>query len=75
MKCLIILAVLRQSEQRVGGAHLRVNSPAGNRASFEEMLQRWPDVGNAVFDSTGSRLKSLTSRSVDERVTARPPGR
>ena len=39
------------------------------------MLQRWRTVGNAVFDLTGPRFELQTSRSGDERVTARPIGR
>ena len=42
-----------------------------NTAPFEEMLQRWQTVGNTVFDLTGPRFKPQTSRSRDERVTAR----
>ena len=44
----------------------------GNTASFEEMLQWWRAVGNAVPDLTGPRFEPQTSRSRDERVTARP---
>ena len=40
IKPFIILAVLRRSVQRVGGAHLRVIAPTGNTAPFEEMSQR-----------------------------------
>ena len=47
----------------------------GNTASFEEMSQRWRDVGNTVFDLTGPRFEPQTSRSRDERVTARSIGR
>ena len=43
-----------------------------NRASFEEMSQRWRVVGNTVSDLTGPRFESQTSRSRDERVTAWP---
>ena len=38
------------------------------------MLQRWRAVGNTVSDLTRPRFKLLTSRSRDERVTARPTG-
>ena len=44
----------------------------GNTAPFEKMSQRWRAVGNTVFDLTGPRFKPQTSRSRDERVTARP---
>ena len=47
----------------------------GNTAPFEEMLQRWRAVGNTVSDLTGLRFEPQTSRSRDERVTARPTGR
>ena len=40
--------------------------------SFEEILQRWKDVGNTVSDLTSLRFEHQTSRSRDERVTARP---
>ena len=36
------------------------------------LSQRWRAVGNAVSDLTGPRFEPLTSRSRDERVTARP---
>ena len=39
------------------------------------MLQRWRSVGNtAVSDLTGMQYEPQTSRSRDERVTARPTG-
>ena len=47
----------------------------GNTAPFEEMSQRWRAVGNTVSDLTGPRFEPRTSRSRDERVTARPTGR
>ena len=74
IKSFIILAVLRRSVLRVGGAHLRVIAPMGNTAPFEEMLQQWRVVGNTVSDLTGPRFDLQTSRSRDERVTARPTG-
>ena len=46
----------------------------GNTALFEEMLQRWRAVGNTVSDLTGSRFEPQTSRSRNERVTARASG-
>ena len=42
---------------------------------FEEMSQRWRAVDNTVFDLTCPRFELQTSRSRDERVTARPTGR
>ena len=44
----------------------------GNTAPFEEMSRRWRAVGNTVSDLTGPRFELETSRSRDERVTARP---
>ena len=49
--------------------------PGNNTASFEEMSQRWRAVGNTVSDLTGPRFEAQTSRSRDERVTARLTGR
>ena len=43
----------------------------GNTASFEQMSQWWPAVGNTVFNLTGLRFEPQTSRSRDECVTAR----
>ena len=48
---------------------------AGNTAPFEEMLQRWQAVSNTVSDLTSPRFELQTSRSTNERVTARPTGR
>ena len=48
---------------------------AGNTAPFEEMSQQWPTLGNTVSDLTGPRFETQTSRSRDERVSARPTGR
>ena len=45
-----------------------------NTASFELMSQGWRTFGNTVFDLIGRRFESQTSRSRDERVTARPTG-
>ena len=44
----------------------------GNTAPFEEMSLRWRAIGNTVSDLTGPRFEPQTSRSRDERVTARP---
>ena len=43
-----------------------------NTAPFKEMLQRWRAVGNTVSNFTGPKFEPQTSRSRDERVTARP---
>ena len=40
--------------------------PGGNTASSKEMSPRWRAVGNAVFDLTGPRFESQTSRYRDE---------
>ena len=47
----------------------------GNTAPFEEMSHRWRAVGNTVSYLTGSKFEAQTSRFIDERVTAQPPGR
>ena len=47
----------------------------GYTASFEEMSQQWRAVGNTESDLTGPRFEYQTSRSRDERVTARPTSR
>ena len=47
----------------------------GNTVPFEEMSQRSRAVGNTVSNLTCLRFESQTSRSRDERVTARPTGR
>ena len=44
----------------------------GNIVSFEDKSQRWRAVGNTVSDLTGPRFEPQTSRSRDQRVTARP---
>ena len=55
-------------------AHFLVIAP-GQIALFEEMLPRWPAIGNTVFSLTGPRFEPPTSRSRDEPVTPRPTGR
>ena len=47
----------------------------GNTAPFEEMSSQWQTVDNTVSDLIGPRFGPQTSRSNDERVTARPTGR
>ena len=46
----------------------------GNTASFQEMLQRWQDVGNTVTDLTGPRFEPETSCSKNKRVAAPTTG-
>ena len=53
------LAVLRQSVQRVYGAHLRVIA-SGDAAPFKEMSQRWQVVSNTASDVTGPRFEPQT---------------
>ena len=72
---LSLLAVLRRSVQRSGGAHLRVIALMGNTVPFEKMLQRWRVVDNTVSSLNCPRFEPLTSRSIDEHVTTRPTGR
>ena len=57
-----------------GRAHLRVFAP-GSTVPFEEMSQRWRAIGNTVSNLTDLIFEPRTSRSRDERVTARPTGR
>ena len=54
---------------------ISVSLRPGNTAPFEEMSQWWRAVDNTVSDLTGPRFEAQTSRSRDERVTARPTGR
>ena len=54
---------------------ISVSLNPSNTVPFEEMSQRWLAVGNTVSDLTSLRFESQTSRSRDERVTARPTGR
>ena len=44
---------------------------SGDTVSFEEMSQRTRTVGNTAPDLTGPRFEPHTSRSKDERVSAR----
>ena len=46
----------------------------GNKASFEEMSQRWRAVGNTVFDLTEIKIEPQTSRTRNKGVTVRPTG-
>ena len=60
--------------QRVGGAHLRVIAPGQHsffRRNVAVLASRW----QSMFHLTGPRLEPQTSRSRDERVSARPTGR
>ena len=42
---------------------ISVSLRPGNTAPFETLSQRWRAVGNTVFDLTGPRFESQTSRS------------
>ena len=44
----------------------------GKTPPFEAISQRWQTVGIAVSNLNGPRFEPQTSRSRDERVTARP---
>ena len=62
--------VLKQTE--VFDRHLRVIAPAGNKAPFEEMSQRWRAVGTSDFsvpDLIGPKFEPQTSCSRDDCVT------
>ena len=73
IKSFIVLAVIRRSGNELVGP-ISASLRPGNTAPFEEMSQRWRSVGNTVSDLTGPRFEPQTSRSRDERVTARPTG-
>ena len=66
-----IRCITPKRASQVCGTHFRVIAP-GNTVPFEEMWQRWRAVRNTESDLTGPRLEPQTSRSTDERVTARP---
>ena len=51
----LILAVLRRSEQRVCGAHLRVITPR-KHSFIRKLLQWWRVVGNTASDLAGRDL-------------------
>ena len=74
IKSFVVLAVIRRSLQRVGGAHLRVIAP-GQHSSFRRNVAAVPAVGKTVSDLTGPRFERPTSCSKEERVIARPTGR
>ena len=69
-KFFVLLAVVRQSVLRVCRAHLRIIAPAGNTASFEEMLQQLQAVSSTVSDLTGPKFDSHTFHFSDKLVTA-----
>ena len=50
------------------GVDLGGNTSRDSIASFEEMLQRWRDVGNSESIFTGPRFEPQTSHSRDEQV-------
>ena len=52
-------------------AHLGVIAPVSSIAPFEEMSQRWRVVSNTVSNLTCPRFEPQTSRSKEERVSAR----
>ena len=58
----IMLAVLRQSVSRVGGAHLCIITP-GQHSFFSKMSQRWRAIDNTTSDLTSPRFKPQTYAS------------
>ena len=70
-----ILAILRRSVEQVGGAHLGVFAPAGNTASFKEILEQWRPVSDTMSDLTDTRFEPQTSQIRDVRDAIRPTGR
>ena len=48
--------------------HLRVNAPARNTASFEELRQQWQAVTTTVSDLMDQKFEPQISRSRNERV-------
>ena len=62
---------------RITNYRMKVFPPRISQSSvapFQDMLQRWQAVGKTVSDLTGPRFEPPTSRSRDERITARPTG-
>ena len=53
------------------GAHFQVIGPCQIIAPFQEMLQGWRAIGNAVSNFTDPRFEPKTFRFRDESVTAR----
>ena len=71
--CIYMLLYYAKACNELAGsisASLRLDSTASL-----EMSQWWRAVDNTVSDLTGPRLEPQTSRSTDERVTARPTGK
>ena len=64
-----MLAVLCRSMHQVCRAHLRVIVSLGSTAPFEEMLQQWRAVDNAVFDLTGARFEPKISHTRGKHTT------
>ena len=52
-------------------SQLRVFAVSGNTALFEEVLQQWRAVGNTESDLTVRRFEPQSSRSRNDRSTAR----
>ena len=53
-------------------AYLRIIALTGNTTFFKDKSQQCRIVGNTVFNLTGPRFVSQTSRSTDKHATARP---
>ena len=56
------------------GGPISASLRPGHTGPFEEMLQRWRTVGNTVPHLTNPKFEPQTSRSRNERVTARATG-
>ena len=69
IKSFIIIAVLLRACNEFAGP-ISASLRPGNTAPLEEMLQRWPAVGNIVSKLAGPRFEPQTSRSRDEDVSA-----
>ena len=73
IKSFIILAVIRQSVQRVGGAHLRVIAP-GQHSSFRRNVAAVASHWQHYVRFDRSKIEPQITRSRNERITARPTG-
>ena len=51
-------------------APITASSRPGDIGPFEETSQAWRAIGNTMYDLTGPRFETQTTRPRDERVTA-----
>ena len=74
-----LCAVQYQAKPCTGNEFAETDSaslhPSYSTAPFEAISQWWRTVGKTVFDLSGPRFESFTSRFSDERAFARPTGR